>query len=121
LSISPAPTASVNRPSDITATVAAAWAMMIGWYRVVGQVIPVAMPMRSVRSAIAPRTLHAKGLCSCSGSHGWMWSEMATKSRPISSAALAWRTSSEGDLSSLMSFNPKLTTMRLPSSPALVP
>ena len=62
----------MKRPSARVATVAAAWAMMTGSYRYIGQVTPVVMSTRSVRSAMAPRTVQVKGLCSCSGSHGWM-------------------------------------------------
>ena len=42
--------------------VAAAWAMIAGWIRIVGHVTPVPMTSRSVAVAIAPRTLQTNGL-----------------------------------------------------------
>ena len=41
LRASPLPTPSTKRPSSCTAAVAAAWAMIAGWMRTVGQVTPV--------------------------------------------------------------------------------
>ena len=41
--------------------VAAAWAMIAGWYRTDGQVTPVARPIRVVFAAITGRTLQVNG------------------------------------------------------------
>ncbi len=70
--------------------------MTAGWYRTVGQVTPVARPMRSVLAAIVPNTVQVNGECPCSSSQGWKWSLISTKSNPTSSARTAWRTSSSG-------------------------
>ncbi|MFN8516419.1 MAG: hypothetical protein U0841_28330 [Chloroflexia bacterium] len=50
--------------------VAAAWAMIAGWMRVVGQVTPV--PTRSCRVAWAmpPRTPQTNGACPCLSTRG---------------------------------------------------
>jgi hypothetical protein len=58
---SPEPMPSVNRPSDRIARVAAACAMIAGWYRTVGQVTPVARPSPVVFAAIEPSTDQANG------------------------------------------------------------
>ena len=54
----------------MTALVAAAWAMIAGWIRTVGQVTPV-VTGRSVASASAPITDHTNALWPCSSFHGW--------------------------------------------------
>ena len=51
---SPAPTPRVKRLSERICTVAAACAMIAGWYRKDGQVTPVASPIREVAAAIVP-------------------------------------------------------------------
>ena len=56
--------------------VAAAWATIAGWIRIVGQVTPVPRRRRSVAAAIAPMTLHTNGLCPWRSIHGWKWSEI---------------------------------------------
>jgi hypothetical protein len=71
LSRSPAPMPSVNRLSETIAKVAAACAMIAGWYRTLGQVTPVARPSVRVLAAIAPSTVQANGECPCTSSHGW--------------------------------------------------
>src|SRR5205085_2572845 len=68
--------------------------------RLVGQVTPVRIGIRSVASAIAPRTLQTNGLSPCSSSHGWKWSEIRANSNPEASAIRAWATSSCGVRSS---------------------
>ena len=60
LSASPLPTPRLKRPSSSTALVAAAWAMIAGWMRTVGQVTPV-VTGRSVACASAPITDHTNG------------------------------------------------------------
>ena len=91
---SPVPTPRKNRPGIRLAAVAAAWAMMAGWIRIVGQVTPVPMVIRSVASAIAPRTPQTNGLWPCRSIQGWKWSEMTANVKPASSASAAWRTRS---------------------------
>ena len=49
---------------------AAAWAMIAGWMRTVGQVTPV-VTGRSVACESAPITDHTKALWPCSSFHGW--------------------------------------------------
>jgi hypothetical protein len=61
----------VNRSSETIARVAAACAMIAGWYRTDGQVTPVARPRVLVRAAIAPSTVQANGEWPCTSSHGW--------------------------------------------------
>ena len=51
--------------------VAAACAIMAGWKRMVGQVTPVPTCSRDVARAMAPSTLHTKGLWPCRSVHGW--------------------------------------------------
>ncbi len=58
--------------------VAAAWAMMAGWMRVVGQVTPVPRAMCSVVLATPPMTDQTNGLWPCRSIQGWKWSEMLT-------------------------------------------
>ena len=70
LSASPLPTPRLKRPSSSTALVAAAWAMIAGWMRTVGQVTPV-VTGRSVACESAPMTDHTKALWPCSSFHGW--------------------------------------------------
>ena len=62
LRFSPVPTPRKNRPSIITALVAAAWATIAGWMRMIGAVTPVPSLRRSVACAIPPITLQTKGL-----------------------------------------------------------
>ena len=56
-SSSPVPTPRKKRPSIITCEVAAAWAMIAGWMRMVGQVTPV--PSRSCSVACGDAADHA--------------------------------------------------------------
>ena len=56
------PTPRKKRPGIIAATVAAAWAMIAGWMRTVGQVTPVPMRSPIVACAMAPITLQTNGL-----------------------------------------------------------
>ena len=70
LSASPLPTPRLNVPPVMTALVAAAWAMIAGWIRMVGQVTPV-VTGRSVASARAPITDDTKALWPCSSFQGW--------------------------------------------------
>ncbi len=51
--------------------VAAAWAMIAGWIRIVGQVTAVVTGMPLAWAAIAPIIDHTNGLCPCSSFHGW--------------------------------------------------
>ena len=69
------PTPRKNRPGSIVAAVAAAWATIAGWMRMVGHVTPVPTRMRSVRAAMPPRTPHTNGLCPWRSIQGWKWSE----------------------------------------------
>jgi hypothetical protein len=80
----------------------------------IGQVRPVVMPMREVVAAMAPSTLQAKGECPWLSSQGWKWSEMETKSKPASSARLAFSTRAEGPCSSVISLYPNLTMCNTP-------
>ena len=77
---SPEPIPSQKRPGSIAAAVAAAWAMIAGWTRVVGQVTPVPTRIRSVACEIPPRTAHTNGLLPCWSTQGWKWSEIEAKS-----------------------------------------
>ena len=70
LSASPLPTPRLKRPPVMTALVAAAWAMIAGWMRTVGQVTPV-VTGRSTASASAPMTDHTNALWPCSSFQGW--------------------------------------------------
>ena len=94
------PTPSWNRPPVSSELVAAAWAMIAGWIRIVGHVTAVVIGS-DVALAIAPMTLHTKGLSPCSSFQGWKWSEIQRASKPASSARTAWRTSWSGRCSSL--------------------
>ena len=95
LSASPLPTPSTKRPSSWTAAVAAAWAMIAGWMRTVGQVTPVVMGS-DVTCDSAPITPHTNGLWPCASFHGWKWSEIHNRSKPACSARRAWSTRSAG-------------------------
>ena len=53
------------------ADVAAAWAMIAGWIRMIGQVTPVPRTSRSVACATAPIVLQTNGLCPCASTQGW--------------------------------------------------
>ena len=95
LRASPLPTPSTKRPSSCTAAVAAAWAMIAGWMRTVGQVTPVVMGS-DVTCDSAPITPHTNGLWPCASFHGWKWSEIHNRSKPACSARRAWSTRSAG-------------------------
>ena len=103
---SPLPSPSRKRPPLITATVAAFWATIAGWYRTVGQVTSDTSSARRVSTASAPSTDHAYALCSCDSSHGWMWSEIVTKSNPASSARRACSSRTPGGWSSHIRLKP---------------
>jgi hypothetical protein len=60
LRFSPVPTPRKKRPGIIAAAVAAAWAIIAGWIRMVGQVTPVPRYSLVVAWAIPPMTLQAK-------------------------------------------------------------
>jgi hypothetical protein len=92
LRFSPVPTPREKRPGRRLAAVAAAWATIAGWTRVVGQVTPVISSIRSVRSEIAPSVPQTKGLSPCSSIQGWKWSEIEAKEKPACSARSAWAT-----------------------------
>ena len=98
-SASPVPMPSTNRPPSIRADVAAAWAMIAGWVRTVGQVTAVVTGSEQTWE-IAPITDHTKGLWPCSSFHGWKWSLIQSASKPAFSAAVACSTSSSGEYSS---------------------
>jgi len=55
----------------LAAEVAAAWATIAGWIRIVGQVTPVPSRSRCVACAIPPITLQTNGLWPCLSIHGW--------------------------------------------------
>src|SRR5207248_1989292 len=78
---------------------------------------PVASGSRGARAAAPPRTDHAKGLWSCSATHGWKWSEIDANSKPASSAASAWATRSRAPRISVINFKPKMVTTRGVPSP----
>lgn len=59
------PEAEANRPGIIMAAVAAAWAMIPGWIRIVGQVTPVTSRRSAVTCEMPPITPQANGLCPC--------------------------------------------------------
>ena len=65
LSASPEPTPRLNRPSSATAEVAAAWAMIAGWMRMIGQVTAVVTGRPRSAWAIAPMVVHTNGLWPC--------------------------------------------------------
>ncbi len=67
---SPAPTPSVKRLSERICTVAAAWAMIAGWYRNDGQVTPVASPIRDVVAAMVPSIDQVNAECPWVSSQG---------------------------------------------------
>src|SRR5215213_10796546 len=88
LSASPVPMPKEKRPFSITLDVAAAWAMIAGWMRTVGQVTPV-VTGSEVAWDSPPITLHTNGELPCSWFHGWKWSEIHNASKPAASAILA--------------------------------
>ena len=98
---SPVPTPRKKRPGASVAQVAAAWATIAGWTRIVGQVTPVPIRNRSVACRIAPTVVQTNGLWPCASTHGWMWSEIRPHVNPASSAARACATRSAGVCSSL--------------------
>jgi hypothetical protein len=71
LRFSPDPRPRKNLPGIMAALVAAAWAMIAGWMRIVGHVTPVPSTSRSVACAMAPIIVHTKGLCPCESTQGW--------------------------------------------------
>ena len=89
----------MNFPPSISPDVAAAWAMIAGCVRTIGQVTAV-VTGRSQTWLIAPITLHTNGLLPCSLFHGWKWSLIQSASKPASAAAFACSTSSAGVYSS---------------------
>ena len=70
-SASPLPSPRRKRPSSSSAEVAAAWAMIAGWIRIVGQVTAVVTVAPSAARAIAPIADHTNGLWPCLSFHGW--------------------------------------------------
>jgi hypothetical protein len=68
--LSPEPTPREKRPCNITAEVAAAWAIIAGWMRKVGQVTPV-VTGSVVAWERSPITDQTNALCPCSPVHGW--------------------------------------------------
>ena len=80
---------------------AAAWAMIAGWMRIVGQVTAVVTFIAEVAWAIAPIVDHTNGLWPCLSFQGWKWSEIHRPSKPASSALTACATRSRGPHSSL--------------------
>ena len=81
--------------------VAEACATIVGCRRMVGQVTPVPTRNRLVVAAIAPSTPHTNGELPCASVHGWKWSEINAKGKPMASAICAAFTSSCGCRSSL--------------------
>ena len=61
----------MNRPGIITAAVAAAWAMMPGCIRIVGQVTPVTSRRSAVTWEIPPITPQTNGLSPWRAVQGW--------------------------------------------------
>jgi hypothetical protein len=97
---------------SITAEVAAAWAMMAGCIRIVGQVTPV-VTGREVARDRPPITDHTKGELPCSEFHGWKWSLIQSASKPAASAIFACSISSLGPNSSLARKYPTFTIVFL--------
>ncbi len=84
LTASPDPSAIQNRPGNIAASVAEAWAMIAGWYRWPGA---LTTPNGSeVVASAAPSHDHANPLWPCRSLHGAKWSEHMAASNPTSSA-----------------------------------
>src|SRR2546423_727917 len=117
LSASPVPTPSTNRPSSMTALVAAACAMIAGWIRVVGQVTAVITGSRQTWLS-APIVDHTNGLSPCASSHGWKWSEIHNASKPASWARRAWSRRSAGPNSSDDRKYPIRISLPYPAQPA---
>ena len=67
---SPEPIPRLKRPPSITEEVAAAWAMIAGWMRNVGQVTAV-VTGSEVACERPPITDHTNGLLPCASFHGW--------------------------------------------------
>ena len=84
---------------SIRAEVAAAWAMIAGWVRTVGQVTAVVTGSEQA-CEMAPITDQTNGLWPCSSFHGWKWSLIHSASKPAASAATACSTSCSGEYSS---------------------
>lgn len=68
---SPDPRPRANLPGIIIAAVAAAWAMMPGCIRIVGQVTPVTSRRVAVTWEMPPMTPQTNGLCPCRVVQGW--------------------------------------------------
>jgi hypothetical protein len=67
---SPVPIPRKKRRGMSSAHVAAAWATIAGWIRIVGQVTPVPRRRRSVAAAMPPITLQTNGLSPCASIQG---------------------------------------------------
>ena len=78
---------------------AAAWAMIAGCVRTVGQVTAV-VTGKEQTCETAPISDHTNGLWPCSSFHGWKWSEIHNASNPARSASCACSISSAGVYSS---------------------
>jgi hypothetical protein len=98
-SASPLPTPRVNLPFSSTEAVAAAWAMMAGCTRTLGQVTAV-VTGRSQTCDSAPIMDQTKGLWPCSSFQGWKWSLIHRPSNPACSARRACSSSWAGVYSS---------------------
>ena len=64
------------------AVVAAAWAMIAGWMRVVGQVTPVMTGIDSVTCDTAPRVAQTKGEFPCRSTQGLSLIHISEPTRP---------------------------------------
>jgi hypothetical protein len=82
--------------------------------RMIGHVTPTTTPSDVVRSASAPSMVHTNGECPWSSSHGWKWSEIDTKSNPLSSASWAMDSKRAGSCSSLDRVRPNFVDMGVP-------
>jgi hypothetical protein len=71
LRFSPVPTPRKKRPGIIAATVAAAWATIAGWMRIIGHVTPVPTRIFSVAFAMPPSVAQTNGLCPWASTQGW--------------------------------------------------
>jgi len=68
---SPLPRPRKNRPGIMAVAVAAAWAMIAGWMRNVGQVTPVPSRRLLVAWEMAPMTDHTNEAWPWWSTHGW--------------------------------------------------
>jgi hypothetical protein len=71
------PTPRKKRPGISEAAVAAAWATIAGWTRIMGQVTPVPRRRRPVAWAMAPITGQTIGAWPWRSIQGWKWSEIS--------------------------------------------